>query len=64
MPLVEVERGTRYKYTVPPKGTPVREYLKLQGRFGHFTEADIQRFQEMVTAELARVTERVEHPLD
>ncbi|HHN46367.1 MAG TPA: pyruvate synthase subunit beta [Planctomycetes bacterium] len=64
MPLFEVEKGTRYKYTVKPKGTRIREYIKLQGRFSHFTEEDIQFFQNMVDAELARVTARVEHPLE
>ena len=64
MPVFEVEKGTRYKYTVTPKGTPVREYLKLQGRFAHFTEDDYKMFQDMVDAELKRVTSRVEHPLE
>jgi pyruvate/2-oxoacid:ferredoxin oxidoreductase beta subunit len=32
-----------------PKMTPVSEYLKLQGRFRHMTEADIKKLQDWVT---------------
>ena len=64
MPLFEVERGVRYTYTVRPKGTPIREYLELQGRFAHFTEEDYRFFQKMVSDELSRVTERTKHPLE
>ena len=64
MPLLEIEGGVRYRFTVEPKGTPVKEYLRLQGRFSHLTDEDVRRFQEMVDAELARLKERVLHPLE
>lgn len=64
MPLFEVERGVRYTYTVKPRGTPIREYLELQGRFSHFTQEDYDFFQQMVSDELARVTKRTKHPLE
>jgi len=32
-----------------PKMTPVAEYLKLQGRFRHMKEQDIQKLQDWVT---------------
>lgn len=28
--------------TVPPKNTPIEEYLKLQGRFSHVTAEDVE----------------------
>lgn len=45
--LMEAEYG---KITInkKPKMVPVREYLKMQGRFRHFTDEDIERIQEMV----------------
>ncbi len=45
--LYESENG---KVTInrKPKMTPVQEYLKLQGRFRHMTEADIKKLQDWV----------------
>jgi pyruvate/2-oxoacid:ferredoxin oxidoreductase beta subunit len=46
--LYEMENG---KLTInrKPKMTPVQEYLKLQGRFRHMKDADIQKLQDWVT---------------
>jgi pyruvate ferredoxin oxidoreductase beta subunit len=50
-PLYEIENG-KYKLNVnPAKLKPVQEYTKLQGRFGHLTEATLQQIQERVTRE-------------
>ncbi len=38
-PLYEVEDGERYNINVDPKNLPVDEYLRLQGRFAHLTDA-------------------------
>jgi len=45
--LYECENG---KVTInrKPKGTPVAEYLKIQGRFRHMKEPDIQKLQDWV----------------
>jgi pyruvate/2-oxoacid:ferredoxin oxidoreductase beta subunit len=45
--LYECENG---KVTInrKPKMTPVAEYLKLQGRFRHMSEADIKKLQDWV----------------
>ncbi len=48
-PLYEVTDGVHYTLNHTPRGFPVSEYLKLQGRFGHLTEADREQIQEMVT---------------
>ncbi|MBN1930564.1 MAG: 3-methyl-2-oxobutanoate dehydrogenase subunit beta [Desulfobacterales bacterium] len=46
-PLYEVEDGV--KYTLNYKGNrSIDEYLKMQSRFKHLTEEDIQTIQEMV----------------
>jgi len=47
-PLYEVEDGTHYTINEMPKGYLVREYFKLQGRFKHLTDEDLEQIQEMV----------------
>jgi pyruvate ferredoxin oxidoreductase beta subunit/2-oxoisovalerate ferredoxin oxidoreductase beta subunit len=49
-PLYEVEDGITYtlNYTGERK---VKDYLELQGRFKHLTEADINRIQQQVDAD-------------
>ena len=48
-PLYEVENGEKYKINIKPKKLkPVIEYLKLQGRFRHLTQADVEEIQRMV----------------
>ncbi len=47
-PLYEVENGV-YNITYRPKKTiPVREYLKIQGRFRHLTDDEIAEIQKDV----------------
>ena len=59
-PLYEIEDG-KYKLSVKvPKLKPVQEYLKLQGRFGHLSEAAIKEIQDRVNREYAKLVERVE----
>jgi pyruvate/2-oxoacid:ferredoxin oxidoreductase beta subunit len=47
-PVYEVEDGLRYTINFRSKGYLVKEYFKLQGRFKHLTEADLDQIQEMV----------------
>lgn len=47
-PLYEVEGGVRYTINYKPKEYLVREYFKLQGRFRHLTDKDLDEIQEMV----------------
>jgi pyruvate/2-oxoacid:ferredoxin oxidoreductase beta subunit len=47
-PLYEVEKGTRYTINYTPKGYLVNEYFRLQGRFKHLTEEDLEEIQQMV----------------
>ena len=45
--LYEVENGEKWTINIRPKReAPVREYLKLQGRFSHLTEEGVEFIQE------------------
>jgi len=47
-PLYEVENGSKYTINFMPKGYLVKEYFRLQGRFKHLTERDLDQIQAMV----------------
>lgn len=47
-PLYEVENGRTYTLQEEPHVVPVKEYLKLQGRFNHLTEKDVEEIQRRV----------------
>ncbi len=49
-PLYEVENGV-YKISQKPKPIPVKEYLKLQGRFKYLSEKEVDLIQEHVDRE-------------
>ncbi len=52
-PLYEVEDGVRYTINYRPKEYLVREYFKLQGRFRHLTDQDLDHIQQMVDEDWA-----------
>jgi len=47
-PLYEIIDGKEYRITHQPKGLPVSEYVKIQGRYRHFTADDTARLQREV----------------
>jgi len=47
-PLYEVENGVNYTINYKPKEYLVREYFKLQGRFRHLKDTDLDQIQDMV----------------
>lgn len=58
-PLYEVENG-KYKLNVDPeKLRPLSDYLKPQGRFRHLPQSAVDRYQEHVTSEYAKLKEKV-----
>ncbi|MBU1881976.1 pyruvate synthase subunit beta [bacterium] len=59
-PLYEVENGIKYTLNHQPKGLPVTDYTKLQGRFRHLTEADLTKMQERVDWEWEILMRRIE----
>jgi len=55
-PLFEVEKGEHYTLSIKPREKkPVAEYLRLQGRFHHLTEKEIQLIQEEVDYNWSRL---------
>ena len=50
-PLYEIENGRSYTLQEESHAVPIKEYLKLQGRFSHLTEQEIERIQERVDDE-------------
>ena len=54
-PLYEVEEGLKWRINLEPKGLPVEEYLKLQGRFQHLSPEEVRKIQETVDAEWERL---------
>jgi pyruvate ferredoxin oxidoreductase beta subunit/2-oxoisovalerate ferredoxin oxidoreductase beta subunit len=59
-PIYEVLNGTDYRMTVEPKGTPVADYVKLQGRFKHLSSEGVEEMQKNVDVEWRRLLARVE----
>jgi len=58
-PLYEVENG-KYKLSIDlPQLRPIQDYLKLQGRFRHLSEATIAEIQNRVNEEYAKLKEKV-----
>ncbi len=54
-PLYEIENGTSYTIHEERHPAPVKEYLKIQGRFSHLTDQDIEKIQGMVDGEWQRL---------
>lgn len=55
--LYEIENGDplTLRITVRPPRKPVKEYLKLQGRFQHLREEEIERIQKLVDENCKRL---------
>ena len=57
-PLYEVENG-RYRLNAdPPKLKPIKEYLKLQGRYRHLTDEEIEKSQQRVNEEYVKLKDK------
>jgi len=57
-PLLEVENGEHWRFTVEHAGDPVELYIRAQGRFRHLGDADILAIQEQVDARWELLTKR------
>ena len=58
-PLYEVENG-KYKLSIDlPRLRLVQDYMKLQGRFRHLSEETISEIENRVSAEYAKLKEKV-----
>lgn len=47
-PLYEFERGSFRRTVIIKKRKPIREYLKIQGRYAHVTEEDIKELEAYI----------------
>jgi pyruvate/2-oxoacid:ferredoxin oxidoreductase beta subunit len=54
-PLYEIENGISYTIQEESHVVPVKEYLKLQGRFSHLTDSDIEVIQRNVERDWERL---------
>lgn len=60
-PLYEVENG-QYKMSLDlPKLRPVKDYLKIQGRFRHLSDDNIAKIQARVELEYQKLLEKANH---
>jgi len=60
-PLLEVENGARWRFTVDHPGHDVGAYVRAQGRFRHLDESAIAHIQEDVDARWEVLMKRVVH---
>ncbi len=47
-PLLEIRDGTNFAISKEPKGIPVEEYIRIQGRFRHFAPQQLADLQKTV----------------
>src|SRR5512136_1416632 len=59
-PLYEIENGVSYTLQEESHVVPVKEYLKLQGRFSHVTDSEVETIQENVERTWERLLRRAE----
>ena len=59
-PLYEIEDGEKYTINRKPNGTPVIEYLKIQGRFKHLTKSHMEAIQHDVDKEWESLLNKAE----
>ena len=60
-PLVEVEDGARWRFTLDHAGDPVEPYIRKQGRFRHLDGDAILKIQSDVDTRWEVMKKRVEH---
>ncbi len=60
-PLYEIEEGEKYTLNIKLKSKkPVNEYLKLQGRFRHLTEEEVELIQKNIDARWEKLLKKCE----
>lgn len=59
-PLYEIEHGEKYTISRKPNGTPVIEYLQVQGRFKHLTKDHMEHIQQNVNKEWENLLNKAE----
>jgi pyruvate/2-oxoacid:ferredoxin oxidoreductase beta subunit len=59
-PLLEVEDGERWRFTMDPPAEPVTEYFRRQGRFRHLTDEQIAAIQKRIDERWAMLVRRTQ----
>lgn len=57
-PLYEVEDGKWYRLSPMPEKVPVKEYVRLQGRFSHLSEKQIETIQREIDTRWEELLDR------
>jgi len=60
-PLLEVENGGEWRFTVDHPGGPVEPYLRRQARFKHLNEVQVEHIQREVDARWKILSNRVKY---
>jgi pyruvate/2-oxoacid:ferredoxin oxidoreductase beta subunit len=60
-PLMEVENGSKWRFTMDHPGGPVKPYIRRQARFRHLTDDQITHIQGEVDARWEMLRNRVEN---
>jgi pyruvate/2-oxoacid:ferredoxin oxidoreductase beta subunit len=60
-PLIEVEDGQRWRFSMEHRAEPVEPYVRRQGRFKHLTEEQLRHIQVETDARYARLEKRVKY---
>ena len=58
LPLYEVDGGMRYQLNPMPKKIPVKEYVRLQGRFSHLSEKQVGAIQKEIDTKWEELLDR------
>ncbi len=54
-PLYEIEDGEKYTLSFIPDKKPLKEFIKIQGRFKHFSDQDIEEMEKGVEEHFERL---------
>ena len=57
-PLFEVDHGMRYQLNPMPRKIPVKEYVRLQGRFSHLSEKQMEAIQKEIDTKWEELLDR------
>jgi pyruvate/2-oxoacid:ferredoxin oxidoreductase beta subunit len=57
-PLFEVDDGMHYQLNPMPGKIPVKEYVRLQGRFSHLSEKQIEAIQKEIDTKWEELLDR------
>ncbi|MFI5370677.1 MAG: 3-methyl-2-oxobutanoate dehydrogenase subunit beta [Candidatus Eisenbacteria bacterium] len=60
-PLIEVENGQHWRFSMEHPAMPVEPYIRRQGRFRHLTDEQIRHIQSETDARWARLEKRVRY---